>query len=212
MHIESFDKNGNKESEGEFITHLNSNTKSMAYQALSKENNSEQGLFIIDAENSATIILSEDNGEKTGIVYGMNAFFKTMGESYSDDEEYLAETPETYMANPDVKKTGRTKTIAGYKCEEYIHEDESSKSHIWITKKLKLNTEDFLSAIFKTSIAAHGMGWGYMMESTSVDKETGEKSIMKVTRVDKNSNVKFSLSDYEITNLGSINLPTGEEE
>jgi hypothetical protein len=45
------------------------------------------------------------------------------------------------------------------------------------------------------------------METTSVDKNTGEKSIMKVTKVDKNSNVRFDLSAYQMTNLGSFNIP-----
>ena len=211
MHLENFNKRGKKTDENEFITHFNSNSTSMAYQAISGDTDSEQGLFIIDAENGATIILTEDNGEKTGIVYGMGAYMQTLGEEYDEEDLDMEETPETYLANPDVKKTGRTKTIIGFKCEEFVYNDEYTKSNFWITKDMNLNSKDFLSTLFKTSIASHGMGWGYMMESTSVDKETGEKSVMKVTRVDTNSNVKFSLSDYKITNLGSFQ-PTEEEE
>jgi hypothetical protein len=54
------------------------------------------------------------------------------------------------------------------------------------------------------------MGWGYMMEATSIDKSSGDKSLMQVTKVDASSNIKFSLSDYEITNLGSFQLPAEE--
>jgi hypothetical protein len=51
------------------------------------------------------------------------------------------------------------------------------------------------------------MGWGYMMEGTTVNNKNGEKSSMTVTRVDKNSNRKISMSDYQITNLGSFAPP-----
>ena len=142
----------------------------------------------------------------------MGGFFESMGESYDDEDLNMSETPETYMANPNVNKTGRTKTIAGYKCEEFTYNDEYSKSNIWITKDMKLNTKDFMSTLFKTSMASHGMGWGYMMEATTINKESGEKSVMQVTKVDTNSNVKFSMNDYEITNLGSFNMPAEDEE
>jgi hypothetical protein len=170
-------------------------------------------MFIIDAENGATIILSEEKGEKTGIVYGMGAFFSSIGETYEEEEEEenLAETPEAYLANPNVKKTGRTKTIAGYKCEEYKFDDEETESEIWITQDLKMNTRDFFSTLFKTSLYAHGVPWGYMMEATTLDKKTGEKTVMQVTRVDSNSNTRFNLADYQITNLGSFTMPSGEE-
>jgi len=212
MHVESYDANGSKESDGEFITHLSPDSKSMAYQMISGDmGNPGQGMFIMDAENGATIILSEEDGKKTGIVYGLGTFFETMGESIEEDAD-LDETPESYLANPNVNKTGRTKTIAGYKCEEYKYSDETSESNIWITKDLKMNTRDFFSTLFKTSLYSHGIPWGYMMEVTTNDKETGEKSFMQVTKVDDNSNKSFSLADYEITNLGSFKVPMEEAE
>lgn len=209
MHVESYNKNGKKESEGEFITHLSPNSKSMAYQVVSGNMSKPgQGMFIIDAENGATIILNEENGEKTGIVYGMGAFFSSLGETYN--EENLEETPDAYLANPNVKKTGRSKTIAGYKCEEYKYDDEETESEVWITQDLKMNTQDFFSTLFKTSLYARGVPWGYMMEATSTDKKSGEKSIMQVTRVENNTNTRFTLADYQVTNLGSFTMPTGE--
>lgn len=209
MHIETFNKKGEKESEGQFITHLNPNTKSMAYEVVSGDlSQPGQGTFIIDAENGATIVLGEENGEKTGIVYGMGAFFSSIGETYEETEP--AETPEVFLANPNVNKTGRTKTIAGYKCEEYKYNDEESESEIWITTDMKMNTQDFFSTLFKTNLYSRGIPWGYMMEATTVDKESGEKSFMQVIRVDDSSNTRFILDDYKITNLGSFQMPANQ--
>jgi hypothetical protein len=74
-----------------------------------------------------------------------------------------------------------------------------------------MNTRDFFSTLFKTNLYARGVPWGYMMEATTLDKKTGEKSVMQVTRADANSNTRFNLSDYKITNLGSFTMPSGEE-
>ena len=209
MQVESFDKNGKKESEGQFITHLNPDTKSMAYVMVSGNiGESGQGMFIIDAENGATIILNEENGEKKGIVYGMGAFFSSIGEAYQD--ETIEETPESYLLNPNVTKTGRTKNIAGYKCEEYKYNDEETESEIWITSDLKMNTQDFFSTLFKTSLYSRGIPWGYMMEVSTLDKQTREKSFMQVTRVDSNSGKRFTMADYEVTNLGSFQMNTAQ--
>lgn len=210
MHIESHDKNGKKTSEGEFITHLSSESQIVAYEFVSGDMaESDLGLIIADANNEATIILSEDQSEKTGLVYGLGTFSQTIQTESLEDLD-LSETPETYLANPNVKKTGRTKTIAGFKCEEFTYTDEYSNSNIWITKDLKMNTKDFFSMLFKTSLYSHGMGWGYMMEATTINKESGEKSIMMVTNVDNNSNKTILMSDYEVTNLGSFATPSDQ--
>jgi hypothetical protein len=165
-----------------------------------------QGIFIVDAANEAVILLNEQNGEKTGIVYGMKGLFESYDQSNIEEFE-VTNTPETYLANPNVSKTGKTKTIAGYKCDEYTYNDEYSEANYWITKNLKMDAGDFMSTLFKTSLASNGMGWGYIMEATSMNKENGEKSIMKVTDVDQHSNVKFSLDEYQISNLGNITVP-----
>ena len=54
------------------------------------------------------------------------------------------------------------------------------------------------------------MGWGYMMEATTINKDNGEKSIMTVTEVDNNSNKTIVMNDYEVTNLGSFTPPSGQ--
>jgi len=213
MHVENYKKNGKLDDTGDINIHFAPDSKSMAYEIISGDlSKNGQGMFIVDAENGAMIILNNDNGKKSGIIYGMGAFFQSIGQTYNDENVDLSDSPETYLANPNVTKTGRTKTVSGYKCEEYKYNDENTESEIWITKDLKLSAQDFFSTLFQTSMYANGMGWGYPMEVTSIDKNSGEKSLMQVTKVDKNSNKKFAMSEYQITNLGSFTMPTGGEE
>ncbi len=212
MHIESFDNSESKTSGGEFITHLNPEAQSMAYEVLSSDiGDKEQGLFIIDSKNKAIILLNDEQGEKTGIVYGMGTLFEDIGDMAVEETEDDGEIPSNIFANPNVKKTGKTKSIVGYKCEQYIYNDEEAETEFWITDELKTSSADFFSTLFKTSVYTNGMGWGYVMESVSKEKATGDKTIMQVTKVDKNSTRNFKLSNYQITNLGSFKIPSVEE-
>lgn len=40
------------------------------------------------------------------------------------------------MKDPNIEKTGRTDTILGYKCEEYISKDKNTTTEIWIAEGL----------------------------------------------------------------------------
>lgn len=208
MHIESENKKGEKTSEGEFITHLGPESGILGYEFVSGDMaESDLGFIIVDAKNKATIILSEDKGKKTGLVYGLGSLWGDVQEENMEELDF-SETPDAYLSNPNVTKTGKTKTIAGYKCQEYKYTDEYSDSNIWITRDLKMNSKDFFGMLFKTSLYTHGMGWGYMMEASTVNKESGEKSTMTITDVNENSNRKITMNDYEVTNLGSFAEPT----
>ncbi len=209
MHVETYDKNGKKEDEGEFINHINPSAKNLAYEMISGDMEGPgKGLFIIDTQNKATIILGEEDGKKSGVIYGMENFFKSEDLRTAETGD-LTKAPDASLTNPNLQKTGRTKKILGYTCEEYHYNDETTESKTWITNDLKLNTRDFFDALFNVGTTVRGIPGGYVMENTTIDKETGEKSTMKVTRVEENANTRFSLKDYELTNLGSFKMPEG---
>ncbi len=129
-----------------------------------------------------------------------------------DDDGYVEEYEEDvdYM-NPQYKKTGRTKNIAGYKCEEYAFDNEEEKGSFWVTKDAEWKTNDTFSAIFRAGLYSHGVYNGMLMESESTDKGTGEKNMMQVTELNDKASVNFTPGDYELTNLGSMNFNQAEE-
>lgn len=70
IHVENYDKSGKQEDAGDIALHFTPNSKSMAYEVISGDIAKDgQGMFIIDAENGAMIMLNNENGEKSGIVY-----------------------------------------------------------------------------------------------------------------------------------------------
>jgi len=213
MHIEMYDSEENKTSNGDFITHLSRDNGSMAYEVISKDyGDNDQGLFIIDSKNKAMILLNNKGDEKTGVVYGLGTFFEDIENIESDDQHSGEDIYDVEFQHPDIKKTGKTKSIAGYKCQQYLYNTDDVDSEFWITDELKTSDRDFFSTLFKTSAMTYGMGYGYVMESTSKDKATGNTSKMQVTKVDNNASSTFNLSNYQITNLGTFQMPSQTED
>ncbi len=212
MHIESYKSNGDLDNEGDFVTYMNPGNKNFAYEFVSGDYGEKgKGIFIMDFKNKAMIILSDDKGKKTGIVTGMDLNLdQNWEEAYEDLDE---EEVKNINMNPYLKKTGRTKTISGYKCVEYKYDnpDDHVESNFWVSKDADFKTRDYMSAIFKSAAYSRGMPWGFIMETKTLNTETKERSVMKVTELDDNANKKFSLSGYQVTNLGSIKIPEMQE-
>ncbi len=215
MNFKSYSKNGKLENDGNMISYFVTGQNCIAYEFIDGNIKTSQkektGTFILDYKNKATIILSDENGEKSGLAYGL-------GDMVDDDdwEEAMKDNPEfnkqqeSGIVNPQVKKTGNTKSILGYRCEEYKYDDEDISSTFWITDEVKWNNKGVISNVFSASIYSYGTPNGFLMESVSVDKETGEKSTYTITDIDKNANKTFDVSQYQITNIGSMKMPQTE--
>ncbi len=213
MHIESYKGNGDLDNEGDFITYINPGNKNFAYEFISGDFGKKgKGTFIMDFKNKTMIILSDDKGKKTGIVYGMDLNLdQSWDEAYKNLDE---EDVKNINMNPYLKKTGRTKSISGYKCTEYKYDnpEENVESSFWVSKDADFKTRDYMSAIFKSAAYSRGMPWGFIMESEAINTETKERSIMKVTELDDSANKEFDLGTYQVTNLGSMKIPDMPEE
>jgi hypothetical protein len=91
--------------------------------------------MVVDAENKCFIILTEINASKMGII------------SPAQDEN-AAKTdkngkPVKNTPPPVFTKTGNSKVIAGYKCDEYSYIDKENKTtgKVWFTKDAKLKID-----------------------------------------------------------------------
>lgn len=212
MHLQTIDGNGKTTSEGDFVTYVDPGATNFAYEVLSEDiGNKGTGIFIFDMKNKASIILNEEDGKKTGLVYGLGAMVgdeTTLQELTKEEEEAV----ENVALNPYFKKTGRTKNIEGYSCDEYEYDnpEEQTKGSYWITNDLSFKSRDLYGTILKTAAWAPGTHGGQLMEAESTDKKTGERSILKVTEINQKAGKKFDLADYQVTNLGSITIPEGK--
>jgi hypothetical protein len=215
INIKTIDKKGKVVNDGEMISYLSEDDKYMAYEFVSGDINVEagdapknKGLFILDYDNHATLILSEENNQKTGVAYGLSEDFV---QSASDEEDFEAIESSSDEADLDytpsnIKKTGRTKDILGYKCQEYEYEDENTRGSFWLTKDYKSPRSSAIPSMFNWTAVTFGGTSGFLMASESTDLESGEKSTMEVTEINSNKNTSFNTQNYEITNLGSIGM------
>lgn len=81
--------------------------------------------FIYDGTNKSFMMLSEMGGTKIGMISDVPDETTTQAEN----------TPK-----PTITKTGNSKVIAGYKCDEYLVKETGKKEYnkVWLTKDLKL--------------------------------------------------------------------------
>src|SRR5690625_7904714 len=89
----------------------------------------EQMAFaVMDFEEEYLATFTENEGEK--MVISMPLPMDLILEMAEDQE-----TSENYG----IEKTGNTKTINGYRCEEYIIKDDHIVQHIWTTSKVEMS-------------------------------------------------------------------------
>ena len=158
----------------------------------------DQSTIIFDSKNSAMLILTDSDGEHTGVAMGIDP------EALAEDAEESAEESEVnpYKAH----KTGKTKTILGYLCDEYLVEDETSEARMWVSEKLgkqvrreMLNNQQTFGAAFYHAAYMDGM----VLEYDLLDKDDGERTVMVVTNIDLNHSHSISTRSYAVMAIGN---------
>lgn len=160
-----------------------------------EENEKTDALMIFDMDNQRSLVLIDQPGMKMGMEYT----YQTL----PSEEDYNANSDKAMDNKVSFKKTGRTKTIAGYTCEEYITKQGETDGLVWTC-----NDADLPSNMFKAfSVIASGgthvpnaIPSGFMMEAESWPngKDGEEYTHMLVTTVELNKAAIFSSKSYSI--------------
>ena len=156
-------------------------------------------ITILDNEREAMIMLMPEKKMATVI---STTVPEGMGDNTVQGEGTGGEKDVT------IKKTGRTKEILGYPCEEFEVITPESHSNVWVTKEL----EAYNSALFKgmresplSMDNAFKEMQGMMMEMIAVTKEgkTGDKVTVTMKAVEIGDEpVTFNMSEYQKMNVG----------
>ena len=147
---------------------------------------------IIDSKNGVMILLN--NKEKTAMVMST----KAMEAAVKQQQMSQGEKPAAKIT-----KTGRTKTILGYKCEEMLIETDK-KTEVWITKDAGIDVSNTFANMNKTSQSqipneAFTEG-GMLMEMTGYDMAGKMEVHMLITALSKESK-SVNIGSYKITKL-----------
>lgn len=153
---------------------------------------------VLDEKNKTMIIFMED--QKIAQVISME---KIKEIAVEENEEENADTDFKGL-----KKTGQTKKILGYTCEEFTSANDENKFSMWVTDELELfqknmfyNISESLGGNTFKNIPKDAKG--FMMEMHFENLENGEKGKMVVTEINKQSK-SINTSDYQYMNLSQF--------
>jgi len=157
----------------------------------------DEMVMIFDSKNNAYIMLMMQDGEKRSMAYSMD--MKVF-------EEIETQDPKEDFGEVDFRKTGNTKTILGYKCDEYIAEDEEGITYSWITEEktgIAMNLWDmdspFGSKNMKSQKTPPHMGkmpTGSMMEMRFESKKNQSTAHYLIKDIDKNFSKTIEMAEY----------------
>ncbi|QHI35667.1 hypothetical protein IMCC3317_10130 [Kordia antarctica] len=172
-------------------------TQSYGEKAILSKVKNTPGIILTDFVNETLIMLNvEEKSAQVMSMKMMNMF------GMGSDEAESSETTQQKAV-----KTGKTKTMNGYLCHEYMITAEDAKINAWFAPEVNFNYQDYLSGfskMFGGNTSANPMtllsnGNGYVMEMTAIDVK-GESSTMKVTNISEVT-IKINMSSYKVQKL-----------
>jgi hypothetical protein len=190
MVMEAYDKKD--VSKSDFYTYFNTNTLNAGIEVSApdpeKKDASKATQFIFDNDNRCFMMLMENEDSKTGIIStipsdsAMNAQVKTQ--------------KSTEKKPAIITKTGNTRMIAGYRCEEYkvVEEEKDGYANVWMTKdvKIKADKKNWGKAGMPTYYGNQEFEGSMMLAMESFDKDNNPE--MKMETKEINENFKHSIS------------------
>jgi hypothetical protein len=195
MQMETYDKKDVMKSD--YYTYYNSNTLNAGIEMLPID--AKQGdktvptVFLFDNDNRCFMMLMENKDSKTGII-----------SSLPSDSAMASQTKNQKAVNPEkatITKTGNSRVIAGYRCDEYkiVDADKEGYSNVWMTKdvKLKADKKYWGKAGIPTYYNYPGFEGAMMLAMESFDKNNNPG--MKMETKEINDNFSHSISTVGIT-------------
>jgi hypothetical protein len=210
-----------------YTTYIDS--ESLDYGMVFREHGEEgTSTIIFDTENSLMLTLAEEDGEKSGFAVnytpeqaeaiadefeGENAEMEE-GEGASE-EAGVKEVEDADLYDPYKSyKTGKTKKILGYKCDEYVMDDEKATVTMWVTDELSKETKNTymqnssFAGMFMHAYNTNGTVMEYIVDYKNED----HKTVMLVTGIDMNKRNTISTRGYNIISMGAMMEDDGGED
>jgi hypothetical protein len=162
----------------------------------SVDNKKKNETFMI-YEIKANYMVMLDTKKMAGMAMNLNAFMS--GKAIAEREKKI-ESGEVKDGKHDCKKTGKTKTILGYSCDEYVCTDEEKgqRSEMWMTNKIPVDiTQANMRGPYAAYFRKNNKMTGMMMEATFY-KDDVIQSTMLVTEVNNKANRKEVMANYKM--------------
>ncbi len=207
MDVETLDSAATEVNKGSYSFYFDKNSKNFAmeFEALNPESGkNEKSLMIFDYKNMAILIISDKDGQKSGIAMAMAP--DSSQESNTQDAQNEAVSQEDLSAyNMYYKPTGRTKNIMGYKCSEYVYENPEGRIELWATNDIKYDYSGAYGHMQGFQYLATG-GTAYLLgtvlEMHFKDADSNARGDFWIKELNPNTSRTISVADFQIVGLG----------
>lgn len=153
--------------------------------------------MVMDGENKCFIILTDMNGTKMGIISAIPD--ENTAQMQPDGKPAQKVTP------TDFTKTGNTKVIAGYKCDEYSYKNTENKTtgKVWFTKEaiLKIDKRGWQNTGMAAYYGYTGFNDGVILANETYD-EKGKLTMKSETKeINPSFNHSISVKGYSLRQM-----------
>ena len=144
--------------------------------------------IIHDYNNKAMVTI--DESEKTIFALPLD-FMEDMISGLQEEDD----APSNY------RKTGRSRTILGYRAEEYVAEDDAVKINLWFSEEVPIDNSSMLKEMEKSGMVfAFNVDMenknGIVMEMTATEKTNQTTTKMKVVSIETKKNSSLNTQKY----------------
>lgn len=153
--------------------------------------------MVMDGENKCFLMLTDMNATKMGMISAVPDENTTQSQN--------GEKPAETVKPPSVTKTGSTRVIAGYKCDEYLVKDETSKGYtkMWFTKEAVINVDKraWAKAGMPSAYGYQAFEGGIIMGYEYYDEAGKLSTKSEVIEVYKNYDHSVSVKGYSLRQM-----------
>jgi hypothetical protein len=155
-------------------------------------------VMVFDIPNKASILLMDNEGQKNSFAYTLD--INDLTEETIDSMEDPIEDTELV-----IEKTGNTKEILGYQCDEYHVKSKDGEGTYWVTEEpiggyssFWGANSPFASGANQSKYAEHFKDFpqGNFMEMSFISSDDGTKVDLNVIEVNDSESKTFIMSDY----------------
>jgi hypothetical protein len=208
MKMEAYDKKDVVKSD--FFTYFNTTTQNAGIEVkVETPENKEPAMptvFLFDNDNRAFLMLLSNGESKTGIISAIPSDSAIAAQSKN-----LKSDP---GKQPVITKTGNSRMIAGYKCDEYKVTDPEKEgySNVWMTKdvKIKADKKNWGKAGMPSYYNYPGFEGAFMLAMEAFDKNS--KLAMKMETQEITENFPHSISTAGYTFMKMNFMQTGSKK
>jgi hypothetical protein len=154
-------------------------------------------VFLFDNDNRAFLMMINNGESKTGII-----------STIPSDSALAAQTQNMkgdQGKQPVITKTGNSRMIAGYKCDEYkvTEPEKDGYSNVWMTKdvKIKADNKNWGKAGMPSYYNYAGFEGAFMLAMEAFDKNNKKEMMMETKEINENFSHSISTTGYTFMNF-----------